>query len=236
MSSKLTKLLTPLDNQRDLKEDIFPEKPFNMALVGPKGCGKTSLLLNLLTKKGSPLHKRYNLIFLISPTANKDEKMRNLMDDIGQDQIFEELTPDVLEHILDVISMHRESYKNKNPEYCIIYDDCIHMLKQKNNNKKLAEFFTQNRHHKLSNIILLQKWSGYMPTIIRCNLDCLAIYKLQSRKEEESVIEELNGNEDEMKMLYQIATDEPFSFLYINQYIPNKTRYYKKFDLLYQNY
>lgn len=236
MSSKLTKLLTPLDNQRDLSDDIFPNKPFNMALIGPKGCGKSSLLLNLLIKKGSPLYKRFNLIFLISPTCAKDEKMHQLMDDIGQDQIFEELTPDVLEHIINTINFHKENYNRKNPEYCIIYDDCIHFLKQKNNNKKLSELFTQNRHYKLSNIILLQKWSGYMPTIIRCNLDCLAIYKLQSKKEEENVIEELNGNEDELKLLYQIATDEPFSFLFINQYLPNRTRYYKRFDLLFQNY
>lgn len=234
--SKLTKLLTPHDNQRDLSEDTFPNKPFNMALIGPKGCGKTSVLLSLLTKKGSPLYKRFNLIFLISPTACKDEKMKQLMQDIGSDQIFDELTPEVLEHIMETIHFHKEGSKSKKPEYCIIYDDCIHMLKQKNNNKKLSEIFTTNRHISCSNLILLQKWSGYMPTIIRCNLDCLAIYKLQSKKEEQNVIEEINGNEEELKILYEIATDEPFSFLYINQYLPNRTRYYKRFDLLFQNY
>lgn len=234
--SKLTKLLTPLDKQKDDDEDVFPKKPFNFGLIASKGAGKTTLLLNLLTKKGSPLHKRYDMIFLISPTAHNDDKMKDLVEDIG-DQYYNEMTPEVLEEILEKMKQYKEYYpKKKNIEFCIIYDDCIHMLKQKNNNKKLSEIFTQNRHHKLSNIILVQKWTGYLPTIIRSNLDCLAIWKTQNKKEEQSLLDEIGGDPDELKIIYDIACSEPYDFLYINQYVPNRTRYYKRFDLLFQNY
>lgn len=233
--SKLTKLLTPLDKQKDDSEDIFPKKPFNFGLIASKGAGKTTLLLNLLSKKGSPLYKRYDMIFLISPTAHNDDKMKDLVEDI-EDQYYNEMTPEVLEEILEKMKQYKQyNQKKKNIEFCIIYDDCIHMLKQKNNNKKLSEIFTQNRHHKLSNIILVQKWTGYLPTIIRSNLDCLAIWKTQNKKEEQSLLDEI-GDPDELKIIYDIACSEPYDFLYINQYVPNRTRYYKRFDLLFQNY
>lgn len=235
MSSSLTKLITPLDKQKDDDEDTFPKKPFNMAMVASKGQGKSTVLLNLLTKKGSPLHKRFNLIFLISPTCSKDDKFEELIEDLGPDQVFNELNVDVLDKIIEMIEAHQNMYKNqkkKKPEYLICYDDCIHFLKGKSN-QKIAELFTQNRHYNLSNFILVQKWSGYMPTIVRCNLDCLMIWRCQGRKEEETLLSEI-GDIDYLQPIYDIATSEPYSFLYINQYVPNKIRYYKKFDLLFQ--
>jgi signal recognition particle GTPase len=234
--SKLTKLLTPLDKQKDDSEDIFPKKPFNFGMIASKGAGKTTLLLNLLSKKGSPLYKRYNMIFLISPTAMKDDKMKELVEDIG-DQFYDDMSPEILNEILEKIQQYREDNpKKKDVEFMIIFDDCLHLLKQKNNNKKLSEIMTQNRHHRVSTAILVQKWTGYLPTIVRSNLDCLAIWKTQNRKEEQSLLEEIGGNPEELKIIYDIATSEPYDFLYINQYVPNRTRYYKRFDLLFKNY
>lgn len=236
MSSALTKLITPLDHQKDDDDNIFPEKPFNMAMVASKGQGKSTILLNLLTKKGSPLYKRFNLIFLISPTCHKDDKFADFIEDLGPNQVYTELNPEVLDEIISMIETHKSSYrskdKKKKPEYLICFDDCIHFLKGKSN-QKIAELFTQNRHYNLSNFILVQKWSGYMPTIVRCNLDCLMIWKCQGKKEEETLLSEI-GDIDYLQPIYDIATNEPYSFLYINQYIPSKTRFYKKFDLLFQ--
>jgi GTPase SAR1 family protein len=225
-------MLTPFDKQRDDKQHTFPDKPFNMVFCASKGQGKTTLLLNLITKKESPLYKRYNKIFLISPTAKKDEKMMELVEDIGDDQYYQELTEDNLQEILDKIEyeteMRKQSKKPK-PEFLLVLDDVIHMLKGKNG-KKLAELITQNRHHSLTNMILVQKWNNYLPTIIRSNLDCIAYWHTQSKKELKSFVEDMNGKEDELMALYEYATNEPYSFLYINQYNPSKPMYFKRFD------
>lgn len=230
--SKLTMMLTPMDKQRDDKQSTFPDKPFNMVFCASKGQGKTTLLLNLLTKKESPLYKRYNKIFVISPTAKKDDKMMELVEDIGPDQYYEELTEDNLQEILDKIEYEtemRKQNKKPKPEFLLILDDCIHMLKGKNG-KKLAELITQNRHHSLSNMILVQKWNNYLPTLIRSNVDCIAYWHTQSKKELKSFIEDMNGEESELMDLYNYATDEPYSFLYINQYNPSRPMYFKRFD------
>lgn len=230
--SKLTMMLTPMDKQRDDKQSTFPDKPFNMVFCASKGQGKTTLLLNLLTKKESPLYKRYNKIFVISPTAKKDDKMKELVEDIGPDQYYEELTEDNLQEILDNIEYEtemRKQNKKPKPEFLLILDDCIHMLKGKNG-KKLAELVTQNRHHALSNFVLVQKWNNYLPTLIRSNVDCIAYWHTQSKKELKSFIEDMNGEESELMDLYNYATDEPYSFLYINQYNPSRPMYFKRFD------
>lgn len=230
--SKLTMMLTPMDKQRDDKQSTFPDKPFNMVFCASKGQGKTTLLLNLLTKKESPLYKRYNKIFVISPTAKKDDKMMELVEDIGPDQYYEELTEDNLQEILDNIEYEtemRKQNKKPKPEFLLILDDCIHMLKGKNG-KKLAELITQNRHHSLSNMILVQKWNNYLPTLIRSNVDCIAYWHTQSKKELKSFVEDMNGEESELMDLYNYATDEPYSFLYINQYNPSRPMYFKRFD------
>jgi len=230
--SKLTMMLTPLDKQRDDKQHTFPDKPFNMVFCASKGQGKTTLLLNLITKKESPLYKRYNKIFLISPTAKKDEKMLELVEDIGDDQYYQELTEDNLQDIVDKIEYDtemRKQTKKPKPEYLLILDDCIHMLKGKNG-KKLAELITTNRHKLLSNFVLVQKWNNYLPTLIRSNLDCIAYWHTQSKKELKSFVEDMNGKEDELMDLYNYATDEPYSFLYINQYNPSRPMYFKRFD------
>lgn len=230
--SKLTMMLTPMDKQRDDKQSTFPDKPFNMVFCASKGQGKTTLLLNLLTKRESPLYKRYNKIFVISPTAKKDDKMKELVEDIGPDQYYEELTEDNLQEILDNIECEtemRKQNKKPKPEFLLILDDCIHMLKGKNG-KKLAELVTQNRHHSLSNFVLVQKWNNYLPTLIRSNVDCIAYWHTQSKKELKSFIEDMNGEESELMDLYNYATDEPYSFLYINQYNPSRPMYFKRFD------
>lgn len=228
----LTSILAPLDSQKDENTKPLPMKPCNVALVGRAGCGKTTLLLNLITKKGSPWFKHFDMIFLVSPTAMNDPKMMTLVEDIGEDQYFTDLSNETLQEICDMIDVHKDEWERKkkrgDPAYCIIYDDCIHMLKGKKA-RKLDELITQNRHRKITNILLLQKWNSYMSPLVRSNLGCIAFFYSGNNKEVDSFIEEMNDNEDKVRKLYEYATMEPYSFLWVNQY-GSRPKYYKKFD------
>jgi hypothetical protein len=63
-----------LDNQRGTGISTIPQSPHTTYIVASKGMGKSTLLLNLLTKvefyKG-----KYNKIYWISPTAELDKKL-----------------------------------------------------------------------------------------------------------------------------------------------------------------
>jgi len=228
--SELTKALVPFDNQICKEDTPLPLKPCNYGIFARKGMGKTSLLLNLLLKKESPWFKHFNLIFFISPTAKNDPKVSELIDDIGE-QYYETLSPEVLQSIMNKIDEHKDKWKRKKkkgtPSYCIVYDDCIHLIKSKQN-KFINELATQNRHRHITNIYLLQKWNTFLPPLIRSNLDLISIFRTDNKKELDSFMEEMNGDETALRALYDYATKEEYSFLHINMY-HHPAKYYKKF-------
>jgi hypothetical protein len=234
--SNLTSILAPLDNQKDMAKHPLPMKPCNVAIVGKAGCGKSSLILNLITKKGSPWYKHFDLIFLVSPTARGDPKFSNLLEDLeDQDQYYDTLDNDVLQDIIDKMDAYteerekkRSGKKKRDPAYLIIYDDVIHLLKGKKS-RLVDMLVTQNRHRKLTNVFLLQKWNTYMSPLIRSNLGCIAMFYTGNEKELSSFIEEMSDNEKKVRKLYEYATLEPYSFLWVNQYGARPV-YYKKFD------
>lgn len=229
--SSLTSLLCPLDRQCVDTGEPFPSKPFNYCICAKKGQGKSTLLINLLTKKGSPLYKAFDLVFVISPTASGDDKMRPLLDDIG-DQHYDELSNEVVEDILSRITAHSEHLKARKkkhePHYCLVMDDCLHMLRGKNASQ-VSKLATTNRHLKLTNIWITQKWNTYLHPLIRSNLDCISFFHTENKAELDSFIKEIGTDEQKLMRLYEYATAEPYSFLHINMY-RQPIRYYKRFD------
>lgn len=230
-SSPLTQALVPLDNQICREDTPLPMKPCNYGIFAKKGLGKTTLILNLLEKKESPWYKHFSLIFFISPTAKNDDKVKSLIDDID-DQYYDTLNNDVLEEIVEKIDAYKEDWKNKKkkgtPAFCIIYDDCIHLIKSKNS-RLMDLLATQNRHRNITNIYLLQKWNTYLPTLIRSNLDLISFFRTDNKKELDSFVDEMAMNEEILRQLYEFATADEYSFLHINCY-HNPPKFYKRFD------
>jgi len=231
--ANLSQILAPLDNQKDMAKHPIPMKPCNVAIVGKAGCGKSTLILNLITKKGSPWYKHFDLIFLVSPTARGDPKFADLVEDLeDQDQYYDTLDNDVLQDIIDKMDAHLEEWKKKkrksDPSYIIIYDDVIHLLKGKKS-RLVDMLVTQNRHRKLTNVFLLQKWNTYMSPLIRTNLGCIGMFYTGNEKELSSFIDEMSDDEKKVRRLYEYATLEPYSFLWVNQY-GARPAYYKRFD------
>jgi hypothetical protein len=233
MSSKLTQALTSFDNQKCKNDTPLPTKACNYGIFGKKGCGKTSMLLALISKEASPWYKFFNLIFLISPTASRDDKLKDLVADLhAQGQYYNELNDVVLEDILDKIEVKKTKTKNKKKKkelrFLIIYDDCITQIK---NCKLVGKLATQNRHYEIYNVYLLQKYNCFLPPLVRSNLDLISIFHSDNRKEIESFIEEIGYDQDILEKLYDFATKEQYSFLHINMYsLPIK--FYKRFDLI----
>ena len=227
--SSLSNLLAPLDDQKE-KPNLspLPLKPSNICFCAKKGQGKSTVILNLLTNPKSPCYKAFDLVFLISPTASRDPKYEELLEDIG-DQYYDDLSNEVVEEIIQRMDTHRDDFKKKRkPHYLIIFDDCIHAMRGKKS-RAMDRLATQNRHLQVSNWYATQKWNSYLPTLVRSNLDCIGFWRTGNKKELDSFLEEMNDDEDKLRALYQFATEDPYSFLWINQY-HGKPLYFKKFD------
>jgi len=85
------------------------------------------------------------------------------------------------------------------------------------NSKILHGLYTRGRHSSISTITSVQKFTSLHP-IIRVNATELYIYRLRNYKDLETILDELGAIADKRTILqiYTMATDEPYSFLYVN--------------------
>ena len=81
----------------------------------------------------------------------------------------------------------------------------------------LHQLYIRGRHSAESTITSTQVYKAISP-IIRKNLTAIMVYRLRNYSDLESLIEEFGSvyDKDTLLELYKIATDPPFSFLYIN--------------------
>ena len=233
--SALTRVLAPYDEQVKFNDDPLPTCPCNMAIVGKKGCGKSTLIRNLLERPESPWYKHFHRIYIVSPTAAKDDKMCDLIEDIGEDQHWETLNEQTLQEILNAIETHIEEFqkkkknKGKKPNSLLIIDDCLAEMTQKKQVRLMNKFSTTNRHIGLTNLYSVQKWNSYLQPVIRANLDVIAFYRSDNKKELNSFVEEMPSDEKATLAMYKMATKEPYSFFLANFY-GVKHRFYCRFD------
>ena len=83
--------------------------------------------------------------------------------------------------------------------------------------KILHALYTRGRHNSISTITATQKFSSIAP-IIRVNATELYVYRLRNYNDLQTFIEEISALIDKKTLLdiYNLATSEPFSFLYVN--------------------
>ena len=233
--SALTNALAAYDSQVKFTDEPLPTCPANVAIIGKKGCGKSTLIRNLLERKESPWYKHFDRIYMVSPTAARDDKMKDLVDDIGPDQHWETLNEQSLQEVLGAIETHIEEFqkkkknKGKKPNSLLIIDDCLSEMVQKKQVRLMSKLATTNRHIGLTNLYSVQKWNAFLPTVIRSNLDVIAFYRTDNKKELNSFVEEMPSDEEATMAMYKMATAEPYSFFLANFY-GVRPRFFKRFD------
>ena len=84
--------------------------------------------------------------------------------------------------------------------------------------------FTRGRHNNISTIVSAQKFRA-ISNIIRVNATELYVYRLRNYSDLEAFIDEVSAIYPKKTILeiYKLATDEPYSFLYVNLRAKKKT-------------
>ncbi len=229
-TNTLTDKVKAIDNQLEIDENhIFGRKNFIYLLVGKKGSGKTSLLLNLFNtpEDDGGFKKRFDKIYLVSPTALNDPKMDELTEELqNTGSFYSEITNDVVQEILDSIDTIKGNWKKKNkPEFAIIFDDCIHNLPS---NRKRGQAFnklmTTNRHFKTSVFILSQRLNELNP-LVRSQADVISYFRADNKKEDEIFIDTYGASQE----LLDFCFSEPHSFITVS-YLHGKPKVYCRFN------
>lgn len=228
----LSKEMIAHDNQLVKSDDVLPMGSRIFAICGPKGSGKSSIILSLLTSKKSPYRKYFKNILLVSPTAQYDDKMKPLQQEVAmENHYWESLTEGTAEEITDELNRLNGSYQGKKKlQNLIILDDVTHSFPTGRKPSKISSLFTNSRHIKASIWVITHKYTS-MPTIFRNQIDALFIFRTNSKTEIETFKRDLNCDEDAFVENLNKATEEDHSFLYINL-VGGKCKMYKRFDRL----
>ena len=230
MSDKIPKI-EPIELKdytvKQSKFEVVPKIPMRSLILAPSGGGKTVLIQNLIMNiyKGC-----FNRIFIFSPSINVDYTWQPVKKYIQEEmKVFESDKEKIYFDKFDVAELSKIidtqhkiiQYLKKNDRkslfsILVIIDDFAdnHTV---SHHPLINSLFTRGRHNSISTIVSTQKFRA-ISNIIRVNATELYVFRLRNYADLESFIEEVSAIYPKKTILeiYNMATDEPYSFLYVN--------------------
>ena len=222
--------------------EMVGKLPTRAVIVGPSGSGKTVLLQSMILDIYRGCFSR---IYIFSPSIHVDYTWVPVKEYISKEMKVEETDTDkfyydhydfeALSNIINtqhkIIDYMKKHGQKKLHQILIIVDDMADDPRFTRQSKLLHQLYIRGRHNAISTITSVQKYFCLAP-IIRINSTQLYVYKLRNYKDLESIIEELSAiyNKKTLLEIYNKATEDPYSFLYVNLVAPNKK------DMFYINF
>ena len=176
-------------------DDIDPTIPsplpqalnFFLLIAGRAGSGKTTLILNLLCKRGKNYNKKFDKIYIFSPslaTLKQDP-----FEEIPEDQKFMELDEEVLEAVLEDIAGSGE-------KVLLLMDDVVNDIRKSTKLQTIMNRILMNRRHLAGaggsvSVIMTTQVYNKIPIPIRKNATQIVLYNTKNKKEIENIFDEL---------------------------------------------
>jgi hypothetical protein len=191
------------------------------ALVGMRLSGKTNIIMNCIREWS----KTYEQILYVSTTAKLDkslthlEKYKNVyLIEVSQDSCREVLK-DILEEQASLKKIQEKRDEYHKHMTLLILDDCLGIP---NIRKTIESIVSRGRHLDLSFIFTSQNFRSFS-NIIRNNTEQFILFNT-NEKEREKLAEELSCGltKDQFKEIFDLATNAPFKYLFVNTKNPNK--------------
>jgi hypothetical protein len=216
-----------------MKANIIPKHPCSIMFCGKSGSGKTNLLITLLKNKNF-FGGYFDILFLFSETAKfggDDLYEKHLKKTLPKKHMF---MPNAhgIEKIQQIVKLQKDIIKKqgiaKSPKILIIFDDIAHSKKFLASNEYLL-LHIANRHLNISSFSLVQSYTK-IPRACRCQVSALMFFHGCTGTEKERLSEEHTPSGLTYKdflPLIEYAIAEPYSFLFINKFAPNKVRHRK---------
>ena len=202
-----------------------------MLIVGKPGMGKTTLILSLICKQGKAFNKKFDRVYIFSPSliTMEDDPFELIPDE----QKYEEATFENLTEVLDEI-------KDSGEKVLLVLDDVIADIRGKGKGavENLLEKIFFNRRHlagaggSVSIIATSQTYNKISPKL-RKTASQLVFYENKQKKEIESIFEELIliPKQEFMDTLRYIF-DKKHNFMYIDTQLPDHKMLHKNFNQL----
>lgn len=210
----------------------LPQKGgFAMLIVGKPGMGKTSLILSLVCKSGKAFNRKFDRVYVWSPSLITMEG--DPFEMIPDDQKFGEATMDNISEVL-------EDIKESGDKILFIFDDVIADIRGtgKGAIENLLQKIFFNRRHlagaggSVSIIATSQTYNKIDPKL-RKTASQLIFYCNRQKKETESIFEEMilipkKEYLDSLRYIY----DKKHNFMYIDTTQSENKMIHKNFNQL----
>tara|TARA_R110002012_G_C11481252_1_gene595073 strand:- start:61 stop:825 length:765 start_codon:yes stop_codon:yes gene_type:complete len=229
---KLSKMCFSCDGVDESVPYPLPQKKnFFMALVGKPGSGKTSLLMNLITKKNKCFNRKFDKVFLFSPSLATDKK--NKFSQLPADQIFEELSIENLDNVLQRV-------KGSGDDVLLILDDVINdITKSTELQRNLCRVIMNRRHlttdgeHGTMGLILTTQVAIKIPAPIRKCITHLVLFNTSNKKELQTIFDEfISIPKKKFIEILKYCFKSKHDFIYLNLEEEIKNQYHNKFNKL----
>lgn len=210
----------------------LPKKSFSMLITGRPGSGKTNLLLNLITKRGKCFNRKFDKVYIWSPSLStiKDDDPFELIPD---DQKFESATLENLEGVLKTI-------KDSGEKVLLILDDVISEVRGRGNQavENLLQKIFFNRRHLCgaggsASVIATSQTYNKIDPKLRKSASHYIFYENRNKKEIESVFDEIILiPQKEFMDVFKYVFDKKFNFMFIDTTKGMDDMIYKNFNKL----
>ena len=201
-----------------------------MLIVGKPGSSKTTLLLNLMCKRGKMYNKKFDKVYLFSPSLGSIDDCP--FEELPDDQKYEELSYEILSGVLEEI-------KDSGEKVLFIMDDVVNDMKKEFRLEKLLCKVLMNRRHQCGSNGSLSVWIttqvyNRVPAPVRKCASQLVMYETKNRMELDSLFNEVivGLKKDEWYQLLKYVWDKKFNFLFLDSTRPFNQMYHKNFNNL----
>ena len=204
---------------------------FAMLIIGKPRSGKTNLLLNLTTKAHKNFNRKFDKVYLFSPSVNTMEN--DPFELLPDEQKFEVATED---NLLSVLS----DIKDTGEKVLLILDDCISDIRGKGKSEienLLHRIFFNRRHlagkgGSLSIIATSQTYNKIDPKL-RKTASHLVFFENKNKKELDSIFEEvILIPKKEFYDVLRYIFDKKYQFMYVDTTLPDYKMIHKNFNQL----
>ncbi len=218
---------------KNSKHAHLPPTPLRGVILGPGGSGKSLCLVSMVLDL---YRNAFERIYVFSPSVHIDSVWAPVksyienelkVDGSKEPFFFDTWDPSVLNEIVETQKRVVEECKKQKIKQLygilIIVDDFADSPNVVHSNSGAASggsmlntLFVRGRHLACSTLIATQKLRLISSTI-RVNVQFMLVWRLCNRLELQSLLEEISAVYDmkTLERMYQMATDEPYSFWYI---------------------
>ena len=230
------------------RDPIVPRVPCTGIFLGPSKSGKTVALISAIldqymTSGGESVFER---IYIFSPSIEIDDAWKPVKDFIEhrmgvnteREQVYfdkwdEGALRTIIQQQKKITRTTKELGFKKLYQILIVIDDFADQpeLHRRTGDGALDTLFIRGRHMQISTWVSSQKLR-LISAAVRVNMQFMCVWRLRNQLELEAVLEELTAllPKKELQAIYEEATREPYSFLFIHYLKPRAEMFYKRWE------